>query len=133
MKGLRGIHHVAIIVSDYAESRHFYQTCLGLELVSETFQPARDSWKLNLALPDGSQLEIFHFQHAPQRLSYPEARGLRHLALAVEDLSAAIADLARHGIECQPTRIDPLTQQAFCFLTDPDGLPIELYECKSPK
>lgn len=67
------IHHVAIIASDYARSRHFYHEVLGLPIISETLREARQSWKLDLALPDGSQLELFSFPSPPERPSRPEA------------------------------------------------------------
>jgi len=49
---IRGIHHVAIIAANYARSRDFYLNTLGFTLVSEHYRAERDSWKLNLALPD---------------------------------------------------------------------------------
>jgi len=123
----RGVHHVAIIVSDYARSRKFYVEVLGLSIVAETFREARQSHKLDLSLPDGVQIELFSFPDPPRRPSYPEAAGLRHLALAVHDIDACIAHLASHGIVVEPVRIDELTGRRFTFFADPDGLPIELY------
>jgi len=32
------------------------------------------------------------------------------------------------GLEVEPLRTDPYTGRLFCFFSDPDGLPIELYE-----
>lgn len=64
---LGGIHHVAIIASDYERSRHFYHQVLGLPIINETLREARHSWKLDLALPDGSQLELFSFPPPPLR------------------------------------------------------------------
>lgn len=125
---IRGIHHVAIIAADYARSRDFYLSTLGLTLVSEHYREARDSWKLNLALPDGCQIELFSFPNPPARPSRPEACGLRHLALASTDLDADILRLAQCGVACEPVRVDEYTERRFTFLADPDGLPIELYE-----
>jgi hypothetical protein len=51
-----------------------------LPIVSEVWRAERSSWKLNLALPDGCQLELFSFPAPPARVSRPEACGLRHLA-----------------------------------------------------
>ncbi len=73
-------HHVAIICSDYVASKRFYTDLLGLEVVSEHYRKDRDSYKLDLRLPDQTQIELFSFPNAPKRLSYPEACGLRHLA-----------------------------------------------------
>lgn len=72
------IHHVAIIASDYDRSRHFYHQVLGLPIIAETLREARQSWKLDLGLPDGSQLELFSF---PAPLSVPHAR--RPVACAI--------------------------------------------------
>lgn len=121
------IHHVAIIASDYAVSKHFYTVVLGLPVIAETYRANRDSWKLDLAVGD-AQIELFSFPGAPPRPSYPEARGLRHLAFAVADLDAGVDRLAAHGVACEPVRIDALTDQRFTFFADPDGLPLELYE-----
>ena len=123
---IAGIHHVAIIASDYARSKHFYTQVLGLPVVHETYRTERQSHKLDLQLPDGTQLELFSFPAPPPRPSYPEACGLRHLALRVADLQASVALLAQHGVAVEPVRVDPFTGALFTFLADPDGLPIEL-------
>ena len=125
---LKGIHHVAIIVSDITRSKAFYSETLGLGIIAETYREKRDSWKLDLALPDGGQLEIFTMPGAPVRPSYPEAQGLRHLAFAVEDVAAAVESLTAAGVSCEPVRVDELTARKFTFFADPDGLPLEIYE-----
>ena len=56
---LIGIHHVALICADYVRSRDFYTRVLGLQVIAENHRAARDSWKHDLALPDGSQLELY--------------------------------------------------------------------------
>jgi glyoxylase I family protein len=124
---LKKLHHVALICSDYPRSKHFYTQVLGLEVIAETYRAERDSWKLDLRLGD-SQLELFSFPGAPPRPSYPEARGLRHLAFAVDDLDAAIAELNAQGVATEPVRSDALTGKRFTFFADPDHLPLELYE-----
>ncbi len=127
MSGLRAIHHVAIIASDYDRSRHFYAGVLGMTIVREVWRAERASWKCDLTIGD-AQIELFTFPHAPPRASHPEALGLRHLAFAVDDIDAEVARLAAHGVPCEPVRVDPHTARRFTFLADPDGLPLELYE-----
>lgn len=122
------IHHAAIICSDYERSRRFYTEVLGLETIAEHFREARNSWKLDLALPDGSQVELFSFPGAPARPSYPEAQGLRHLAFAVADVAACKQRLESLGVTTEAVRVDEYTGQRFVFFADPDGLPLELYE-----
>ena len=130
---LSRIHHVAVICSDYARSKQFYTEVLGLAVIAETCRPARQSHKLDLALPDGAQIELFSFPNPPRRLSYPEAQGLRHLAFEVADLDACITELQSKGVNVEPVRIDELTNRRFTFFADPDDLPIELYEAGSRK
>jgi glyoxylase I family protein len=128
---LNRVHHIAIICSDYERSRHFYTEILGLAVVRETWRAERRSWKLDLAVGEHCQIELFSFPDAPPRPSYPEARGLRHLAFAVEDLDECVEWLTTHGVAVEPVRLDELTRQRFVFFSDPDGLPIELYETLS--
>lgn len=126
------LHHVALICSDYERSKRFYTDVLGLRVVAEAYREARKSWKLDLALPDGIQLELFSFPNPPPRPSRPEAQGLRHLAFAVPDVPASVRELEARGIAVEPVRIDEYTGRAFTFFADPDDLPIELYEEGSP-
>lgn len=124
----RGVHHVAVICSDYERSKAFYTEVLGLRVVAENYREARQSWKLDLALPDGAQIELFTFPGAPSRPSRPEAQGLRHLAFAVDDVDAWVAHLTAHGVVVEDIRVDEYTGRRFTFFADPDGLPLELYE-----
>ena len=125
---LKGIHHVAIICSNYSRSKDFYANILGLQIIQETFRKDRNSYKLDLKMDDGTQLELFSFPNSPQRPSYPEAQGLRHLAFKVSDIQLCILHLANHGVETESVRIDEVTGKRFTFFSDPDGLPLELYE-----
>ena len=125
---ISGLHHVAIIASDYERSKLFYTEVLGLRVLAEAYRRERDSWKLDLAVVDGVQIELFSFPSPPPRVSRPEACGLRHLAFRVEDIDQALAHLASHGVEAEPIRVDEHTGKRFSFFADPDGLPLELYE-----
>ncbi|WP_261904549.1 SMU1112c/YaeR family gloxylase I-like metalloprotein [Vibrio fortis] len=125
---LKGIHHAAIICSDYQVSKRFYTEILKLEIVAENYREARQSYKLDLALPNGAQIELFSFPNAPERPSFPEAQGLRHLALCVDDVQQMKGYLESKGVEVEPIRVDEFTGREFTFFADPDGLPLELYQ-----
>jgi glyoxylase I family protein len=124
---MRAIHHIAIICSDYERSKRFYVEALGFAVLHEAYRAERQSWKCDLDAGN-AQIELFSFPAPPPRPTRPEACGLRHLALAVDDLEAEVARLEGLGIAVEPVRIDPYTGKAFTFFADPDGLPLELYE-----
>lgn len=128
MLPIDGIHHVAVICSDYPRSKAFYTRVLGLKVLCETYRQERGSWKLDLAVPGGGQIELFSFPSPPARASRPEACGLRHLAFLVSGFEDCLTELAYHGVPVEPVRVDELTGKRFTFFADPDGLPIELYE-----
>lgn len=125
---LQGLHHVAIICSNYAASKHFYTEILGLRVLAERYRAERDSYKLDLEVSPGVSIELFSFPKPPQRPSRPEACGLRHLAFAVDDIESSVKELQAKGIEVEPIRLDEFTEKRFTFFPDPDGLPLELYE-----
>ncbi|WP_415280217.1 VOC family protein [Clostridium perfringens] len=124
---LKKIHHVAIIASDYKKSKDFYVNLLGLKIIREVYREERDSYKLDLEIGD-SQIELFSFKNPPKRSSYPEACGLRHLAFEVENIDEQVRELKEKGIKVEEIRIDEFTGRKFTFFSDPDDLPIELYE-----
>ncbi|MDM5223570.1 VOC family protein [Peribacillus sp. NJ11] len=125
---VKKIHHVAIICSDYEKSKNFYVNILGCDIVQETYRAERKSYKLDLMVGGEYQLELFSFPESPNRLSYPEAKGLRHLAFEVEDINQAVKDLEKENIPVEPIRVDELTGKRFTFFCDPDDLPLEIYE-----
>ena len=125
---ITAVHHIAIICSNYERSKAFYTQVLGLQVVREVYREERNSWKLDLALGPHYIIELFSFPEPPPRPSRPEAQGLRHLAFSVNDIDAAVQQLQGHGVITEEIRIDPYTGKRFTFFTDPDGLPLELYE-----
>lgn len=122
------LHHVALICSDYQRSKQFYTEILGLTVLDEHYREARQSWKLDLGIGGHYVLELFSFTNPPERLTRPEACGLRHLAFAVENLARKHAELSEKGVICEAVRIDEYTGKAFFFIFDPDNLPVEFYQ-----
>lgn len=125
---IKAIHHIAIITNDYERSKKFYTEVLGFTVIAEVYRAERDSYKLDLAINGKYQLELFSFPDYRERASYPEAKGLRHLAFEVEDVEAAVQELRLKGVEVQDMRIDACTHKKFTFFNDPNGQPLELYE-----
>lgn len=124
---LNKFHHVAIICSDYAAAKEFYVEKLQLPLVREVYRPERRDYILTL-LAGNVEIELFIVENPPQRVTNPEARGLRHLAFHVENIEPVITWLNSMGIETESVRVDPFTGGRMTFFRDPDGLPLELHE-----
>jgi len=128
MQFLKGVHHIAIICSDYQKSKHFYTTILEFSIINEVYRKERQSYKLDLALNGDYLIELFSFPNPPKRVSQPEASGLRHIAFRVDDIENAVKELRKHDVLTEPIRKDEFTEKRFTFFSDPDDLPIELYE-----
>jgi glyoxylase I family protein len=125
-----GVHHIAIICRDIEASIKFYIEVLGCRMVRQEFRETRDSWKVDLELAGQQMIELFTFPDSPARASYPEACGLRHLALKVNDLDEVKRFLQQYGVAYEEERVDEASGERFFFLRDPDGLPIEIVEVK---
>ena len=120
-------HHIAIIGSDWDKTGAFYVDKLGFELIREVYRPEVGDYLRMLKLGD-TVLEVFIKPGYPERVTNPEAKGLRHLAFHVEDIGPAMAWLNSLGIETEPIREDRVNGGRFTFFKDPDGLPLELHE-----
>ena len=106
MMQIKHIHHVAILTDNYELSKHFYTEILGFKIIAETYRAERDSYKLDLAINGIYQIELFSFPDYRERGSYPESKGLRHLAFTVNDVEASAAFLKNKNIDVQDVRID---------------------------
>ena len=120
-------HHIAIISSSWEKAKEFYIDKLGFELVREVYRPAQNDY-LRMIRQGDTVLELFIKPDAPQRITNPEAMGLRHLCFQVADIVPAAAWLNSLGIETEPIREDMCNGGRFTFFKDPDGLPLELHE-----
>ena len=105
---INGLDHIAIIVSSENNLR-FYMN-LGF---TELYRKEREII-----------LEVFIDPNHPERMSDPEAKGLRHFALKVDNIEETLEVL---GVESSSIMNDWIGTR-YCFITDPDGLPIELHE-----
>lgn len=125
---LNTIHHIAIICSNKDEALHFYHDLLGFPIIRSNYREGRWDWKIDLSINDITELELFIMKDRPDRVSNPEAYGLRHLAFRVPSVSDTARELEDKGILCEPIRRDAYTDKPMTFFHDPDGLPIEIHE-----
>ena len=122
------VHHVAIIGSDYEKSRTFYVDIMGFSVIRENHRPDKGDIKIDLKMNDETEIELFIKAEAPERVSYPEAKGLRHLAIKTNNIEEDIAYLSYQGVKVGELRVDEITDKKMVFFYDPDDLPIELHE-----
>ena len=122
------IHHAAIICSNYEKSKDFYVNILGFKILKETYRSERKSYKLDLKIAGEYQIELFSFPDPPERITSPEARGLRHLAFEVDDIENSVKYLNEKNIVTEPIKIDIVTGKKYTFFRDLDNLPLEICE-----
>lgn len=114
-----GLDHIALIVSS-EESLNFYRK-LGFKEIKRIER----SYDTVVFMQCGQiTLEIFIDLRHPERVSGPEAKGLRHIAFSIDSLSECMKELV-----CEEIRTDWFGRK-FTFTKDPDGQPIELIERK---
>lgn len=125
---IKRMHHIAILTDDYEKSKAFYTDILGFEILKETYREARQSYKLDLAINGQYQVELFSFPEFKERNSFPESKGLRHLAFEVENVDEVVAELRSKDVDVQDVRVDEISGKRFAFFYDPNGQPLEMYE-----
>lgn len=122
------IHHIAIIAADYEKSRQFYVDILGFSIIRENHRPEKGDIKLDLKMNEETEIELFIKSDAPKRLTYPEAKGYRQLAIKTTNIEEDRNYLISQGVKVEEIRQDEITDRKMLFFYDPDDLPIELHE-----
>lgn len=128
MLQLNKVHHIALICSDYQRSLDFYTRVVGCQVLAEHWREEQESYLTRLSLNGEYVIELFSYPSPPQRPSYPEAAGLRHLAFEVDDIVEQVAELDRLSVAHEAIRTDATTGKRFVFFNDPDDQPLEMYE-----
>lgn len=125
------IAHANIRAADPHASLAFYRH-LGLELVGcLRLDPM---YLLYLAAPGDEQCTVELTIHPAADESYDRSPGSGHIALAVGDLDATLERLAAEGItpESPPYNAGGRDDVRICFVTDPDGVRVELVDGAFP-
>ncbi|HUY64668.1 MAG TPA: VOC family protein [Acidimicrobiales bacterium] len=109
------VHHVSINVIDVDEAVAFYTGVLGCRLRSDR--------------PDfgfgGAWLDVGHQQVHLIEGAAPPAVG-QHFAVLVEDITSAVDELRRRGVEVSDPV--PVGSSLQAFLQDPAGNAVELHQ-----
>ncbi len=123
------IHHIAISVKDSQKSAKFYRDNFEFKEINRYTKQGWDGNAIILKL-DRLQLEIFQFQGQIEKkddLSNLKVIGLKHIGIQVENVKEKYEELKNRNVDIDEP-VKGTTCAWFCFLRDPEGIPIELYE-----
>lgn len=125
--------HTMVRVTDVEASLRFYRDALGLEVLSRKDNEAGRFTLVFLAAPgdEHAQVELTHNWPDASGVSetYTGGRNFGHLAYAVDDIYAACARLAEHGV----TINRPPRDGRMAFVRSPDGISVELLQAGGAK
>ena len=131
---LKSVDHVGIVVRDIDRSAAWYERHLGFRRVYEYGFPGVKA----MFIANGDiRLELFETQGAlpmaPERSAAPtnlKIGGINHVALAVDDLDAAVEELKAGGVRVasEPREVPDGHGDRFAFIHDNEGMLVELFE-----
>ena len=113
---------VTVTVKDLDESIRFYTDVIGLTL--ESRRPAGPEMELAFLGDGETKLELI-CNRAVTKFSYGASISL---GFEVASLDQTMAALEEKGIALHSGPFQPAPQIRFCFITDPNGLKIQLLE-----
>ena len=118
------IRHIAILVSDLEQSIRFYINNFGFTEFKRFSKPGYET-DIVLLQSDNIGLEIFQNSKA-KPISRELKLGIRHITIETDNLNEKYKELKNKGIDID----EPIkgTTCTYCFLRDPDGIELELYE-----
>ena len=88
--------HVAIPSPDPAALKSWYERVLGAH---EIFNNGQSPPTCLIALPGGGWFEIYAAEGAPENRGNNQLAGFRHVALRVDSIDAAKAELEKRGVK----------------------------------
>ena len=121
------LEYTGIRVRDLARSVRFYTEGLGLRVGPAGRMRAGGSWQELIDPVTGAVLELNYYPGEPP---YREGDELDHLGFRVQDLDACVARLLAMGARVRIPAFEEGNER-LAFLSDPDGLWVELYERRS--
>jgi len=124
--------HTSIFVNDMDESIDFYTKKLGLTLLDGPVHHPGNADMAFVGADWNSYVELVYDleDHPPYELG----NRYEHLAVEVEgDLGRIITDLRAKGVKVlKDVKKSPGGGRSIAFIEDPNGIPVELLEPKSP-
>ncbi|MDG7006911.1 MAG: VOC family protein [Nitrososphaerota archaeon] len=127
------LSYVGIRVTDLARSLKFYKGALGLEEVARGDNSKSGAGVFVLLRDRKSRMKLelnWYPESSKYDTPYSAGEGLDHVAFCVDDLKKKYAQLVATG--AGKTDFGPEAGASYCYVTDPDGNWIELYQHTKP-
>jgi lactoylglutathione lyase len=127
VRGITGLGHVAIKVTDLDRSLDYYVNKLGFPEMLRLHKDDGSVWLVYLRITDDQYLEVFPGAENDRAPGW-DANGLNHICLTVDNIDPVLAQLSAAGLPLLlplKTAIDGNRQ---AWLEDPDGNRLELME-----
>ena len=122
---LRGLDHIDIVVEDVAAMQAFFES-VGFGLIRQT---DHGGGAVELRFPGEGDQPILELTPHEGANGTKRSLGLRHMALRVADIDAAVADLTSRGLRVdKPPRVVAETGRRLTNLIDPVGNSLQLVE-----
>lgn len=126
-------YHTAISVNNLEESQAFYESVFDLKFRSKGERPEIKAKFINLEDESGNVIELFkHENPTPLKedLMNFQKVGIKHIAFIVDNLEEAIEKAVSHGAKIVWPIKEGITIKRLAFISDLNGIPIELIELK---
>ncbi len=123
------IHHIAISVKNLEKSLCFYRDILGFKRV-KIFSRKDFGGKAMFLKSKNINLELWQLDKQIKNkddFSNLNILGMKHIAFSVGDIIKEYKRIMEKNIKISEPKLGA-SGARYCFLKDPDGIPIELYE-----
>lgn len=121
---IKGLDHIAVIVSDMDRAIEFYTNVLGLKLIKDG-RPEGGRKKTFIGTDKKAILALAE-DNGRRRVAGDSVEGVNHIAFFVDDIEKASGLLRERGVNFIEEKISEDGKiKAYHFL-DPDGLELEI-------
>jgi len=121
-------HHFAVEVTDIKRSEEFYCNLLGFTKTGEHHFADRGRTIVFVEL-DGVCIELLADAGGEPYVAAPALQaGYKHLCMLTDDVNGECERLRAAGVKVTTEPFYSALGSRICFIEDPDGIPLELWQ-----